>query len=80
MERRVRVRLLIMQDQDQAWFDGVASRVLDILFAVPGIIFAGAALLVAFYPLEQKRYNQVLARIQDMEAGRVAPGIVGLGG
>jgi len=50
-----------------------------LLGPITGVVFAAAAVLVAFYPLEEKRYNQVLARIQDMEAGRVRPGVEELG-
>jgi GPH family glycoside/pentoside/hexuronide:cation symporter len=50
-----------------------------LLGPITGVIFIGAALLVAFYPLNEKRYNEVLARIADMEAGRAAPGVGSLG-
>lgn len=45
-----------------------------LLGPLTGVIFAGAALLVAFYPLNEKRYNEVLAGIRDMEARGAAPG------
>jgi len=35
-----------------------------------GLFFAAAALLVAFYPLNEQRYNEVLAGIRDMESAK----------
>lgn len=66
------------------WVLGIMGYVANVVPQTPGVelgirlflgpiaasIFVLGAAFLAFYPINEKRYKEILAQIKDMEAGR----------